>query len=68
MTPAEKIMREAAIPILAAEEALADPRHEVPDDAVYDLVLRATGSEVKAERAERKRVAERLRRNERPGV
>lgn len=57
-------MREEAVRILQAEEELADYRHEVPDARVDEVVLAATGSEEKAEAALRRRINERLRRNE----
>lgn len=65
MTPAEKIRRAAAVPILLAEEEL---RAGVADDRVYDAVLAATGSAEKASEALTRRVAERHRRGERAEI
>lgn len=49
----------------AGEELRAGP---VADDRVYDLVREATGSEAAAAAALQNRIADRLRRNEKPGV
>jgi hypothetical protein len=61
MTPAEKLELETAMDAIRAEEKLRAGCH---DTEVYDLVLRATGSAERAEKATAKRMAERLRNNQ----
>lgn len=53
------------IPVLDAEDEL---KAGVADDRVYDVVLRATGSEERASAALTERVAEKLRRDERAEI
>lgn len=51
---------------LEAEDEIA--AGDVPDQRVYDLVLAATGSKDRAGEALAARIAERLKRNEKPNV
>jgi hypothetical protein len=55
------------MPAIEADEELRD-NPEVPDHRLYDLVLAATGSKDRAERALRQRIWERNRRGERTQV
>lgn len=61
----EKLALEAARDILDAEDELRQP---VPDDRVYALVLKLTGSEDAAAEALSERIAHRLRSGEKPAV
>jgi hypothetical protein len=66
LTGPQKLALEAALPALQAEEELA--RGEVADNRLYDLVMLATGSADAASAALEARVAERLRRGEKPTI
>ncbi len=65
LTPAQKLELEAHMDALRAEDEL---REGVPDDRVYDAVLRATGSEDRASAALTARISAKLRRGQTPEV
>ena len=61
MTPAERIVLDANMKVLEAEEEL---KAGVADADVYDTVLRATGSEERASAAMTARIADVQRRGQ----
>lgn len=65
-SPADKLRLQAAMLIIEAEEELKGGVED--DNALYDLVLRATGSEDRAAAALSARLAARLKANQATNV